>query len=86
MAKSFFATLECELIDRRSWPTKTEARMALFSYIEGWYNGTTRADGTARSNRCPRPTSRANTSTRHHRAVNTVTHRRRLRGWRHAGE
>jgi hypothetical protein len=24
--------------DRRSWPTKTEARMALFTYIEGWYN------------------------------------------------
>jgi putative transposase len=38
MAESFFATLECELIDRRSWRTKTEARMALFSYIEGWYN------------------------------------------------
>jgi putative transposase len=38
MAESFFATLECELIDRRSWPTKTEARLALFSYIEGWYN------------------------------------------------
>lgn len=38
MAESFFATLECELIDRRSWQTKTEARLALFSYIEGWYN------------------------------------------------
>jgi putative transposase len=38
MAESFFATLECELIDRRSWPSKTEARMALFTYIEGWYN------------------------------------------------
>ena len=38
MAESFFATLKCELIDRRSWPTKTEARLALFSYIEGWYN------------------------------------------------
>jgi putative transposase len=38
MAESFFATLECELIDRRSWPTKTDARLALFSYIEGWYN------------------------------------------------
>jgi putative transposase len=38
MAESFFATLECELIDRRSWPTKSEARLALFSYIEGWYN------------------------------------------------
>jgi putative transposase len=38
MAESFFATLECELIDRRSWRTKTEARLALFTYIEGWYN------------------------------------------------
>jgi putative transposase len=38
MAESFFATLECELIDRRSWETKTAARMALFTYIEGWYN------------------------------------------------
>jgi len=38
MAESFFATLECELIDRRSWPTKTDARLALFTYIEGWYN------------------------------------------------
>ena len=38
MAESFFATLECELIDRRSWPSKIEARMALFTYIEGWYN------------------------------------------------
>jgi putative transposase len=38
MAESFFATLECELIDRRSFQSTTEARRALFSYIEGWYN------------------------------------------------
>jgi putative transposase len=38
MAESFFASLECELIDRRSFKTKTEARLALFTYIEGWYN------------------------------------------------
>ena len=38
MAESFFATLECQLIDRRSWQTKTQARLALFTYIEGWYN------------------------------------------------
>ena len=38
MAESFFATLECELIDRRSWRTKSEARRALFHWIEGWYN------------------------------------------------
>jgi len=31
MAESFFASLECELIDRRTWRSKTEARMALFT-------------------------------------------------------
>lgn len=38
MAEAFFASLECELIDRRSWRNPAEARMAVFSYIEGWYN------------------------------------------------
>ncbi len=38
MAESFFASLECELIDRRSFRSKAEARLALFTYIEGWYN------------------------------------------------
>ena len=38
MAESFFATLECELIDRTSFPTQAEARMAIFEFIEGWYN------------------------------------------------
>jgi len=38
MCESFFATLECELLDRRRFPTKAEARMALFAFIEGWYN------------------------------------------------
>jgi putative transposase len=38
MAESFFATLECELIDRRVWRTHTEARLAIFTWIEAWYN------------------------------------------------
>jgi putative transposase len=38
MAESFFASLECELIARRSWKSKTEARMAVFTWIESWYN------------------------------------------------
>ena len=38
MAESFFASLECELIDRESWKRRTEARLAVFDYIEGWYN------------------------------------------------
>ena len=38
MCESFFATLECELLDRRSFKTQAEARMAVFEFIEGWYN------------------------------------------------
>jgi putative transposase len=38
MAESFFASLECELIDQQAWKTKTDARKAVFSWIEGWYN------------------------------------------------
>lgn len=38
MCESFFATLECELMDRRRFATKAEARLALFRFIEGWYN------------------------------------------------
>ncbi|MCW5608790.1 MAG: hypothetical protein KIT26_12185 [Nitrosomonas sp.] len=34
MAESFFASLECELIDRRSWKNKTETRLAIFTWIE----------------------------------------------------
>jgi putative transposase len=33
MAKSFFATLECELLARRRFPTHAEARVAVFRYI-----------------------------------------------------
>ena len=38
MCESFFATLECELLERRKFQTKAEARMAVFQFIEGWYN------------------------------------------------
>ncbi len=38
MCESFFATLECELLDRRRFRSHTEARMAVFEFIEGWYN------------------------------------------------
>jgi putative transposase len=38
MAESFFATLECELIDRRRFRDPAEARQAVFQFIEGWYN------------------------------------------------
>lgn len=38
MAECFFASLECELLDRTSFPNQTAARMALFDDIEGFYN------------------------------------------------
>ena len=38
MCESFFATLECELLTRRRFKTQVEARMAVFEFIEGWYN------------------------------------------------
>ena len=45
MCESFFASLECELIDRSRWRTHTEARMAVFDYIEAFYNSRRRHSG-----------------------------------------
>jgi putative transposase len=38
LCESFFATLECELLDRHTFHTQTNARLAVFAFIEGWYN------------------------------------------------
>lgn len=38
MIESFFATLECELIDRTRFEDRTQARLQIFSFIEGFYN------------------------------------------------
>jgi transposase InsO family protein len=38
MAESFFATLDCELLDRHRSRTRIEARVAVFDYLEGFYN------------------------------------------------
>ncbi len=38
MCETFFATLECELLDRRRFKTQAEARIAVFEFIEGFYN------------------------------------------------
>ena len=51
MAESFFSTLEAELLSRRRFASQAEAKMACFSYIEGWYttrSGCTRPWVTAR--------------------------------------
>src|SRR5215217_1063590 len=38
VAESFFATLECELLDRYPWPTRAGLRTAIFDFIEVFYN------------------------------------------------
>jgi putative transposase len=38
VAESFFATLECELLDRYDWPTRQALRTAVFDFIEVFYN------------------------------------------------
>lgn len=45
MAESFFASLEAELIERHSFESKAQARMAVFTWIEGWYNPRRRHSG-----------------------------------------
>jgi putative transposase len=38
LCESFFATLECELLDRVRFATPAAARLGVFDFIEGWYN------------------------------------------------
>lgn len=38
VCEAFHASLKKERIYRQSWPTRAEARTAIFAYIEGWYN------------------------------------------------
>lgn len=38
LCESFFATLECELLDRQVFANRTAARIAVFDFIECWYN------------------------------------------------
>mgnify|MGYP005844527153 CR=1 FL=1 len=38
LCESFFATLECDLLDRETFRSPAEARQEVFAFIEGWYN------------------------------------------------
>jgi transposase InsO family protein len=38
VAESFFKTMKTEFIYHRKFATRQEARLAVFEYIEGWYN------------------------------------------------
>jgi transposase InsO family protein len=48
VAESFFATLKVELLHRRVWPTRAAARLAIFEFIEVWYNRRLRERGEQR--------------------------------------
>jgi Integrase core domain len=70
VAESFFATLECELLDRSLWPTRAGLRTAIFDFIEVFYNrqrptrpSTTPAQSATSSSthqQHPRPNHRVN--------------------------
>ncbi len=55
MAESFFSTLECELLARRRFHSRPEARMALFSYLDGFYNPVRRHSALATAHPRLRP-------------------------------
>lgn len=38
VAESFFASLQCELLDRHPWPTRAGLARAMFHYVEAFYN------------------------------------------------
>jgi putative transposase len=38
MAESFFSTLQRELLDEHRWSTRRQLALAVFEWIEGWYN------------------------------------------------
>jgi putative transposase len=38
LIESFWSTMQRELLDRRSWDTRTELATAIFEWIQGWYN------------------------------------------------
>jgi putative transposase len=38
VCETFHASIKKERIYRQAWPTRAEARAAVFEYIEGWYN------------------------------------------------
>ena len=36
--ESFFGSMQIELLDRRSWPTRAGLAAAIFEWIEAFYN------------------------------------------------
>jgi len=38
MIESFWSTMQRELLDTQSWSTRSELAVAIFEWIEAWYN------------------------------------------------
>jgi putative transposase len=38
VAESFFASLQTELLDRRTWDSRHQLAQAIFAWVEAWYN------------------------------------------------
>ena len=38
VAESFFGTLQLELLDEHHWATRQQLGLAIFDWIEAWYN------------------------------------------------
>ena len=38
VAESFFGTLQLELLDERHWTSRQQLALAVFEWIECWYN------------------------------------------------
>jgi len=45
MAESFFHTLQLELLDEHRWTTRRQLALAIFDWIETWYNASRRSHG-----------------------------------------
>lgn len=45
MMESFFGSMQIELLDRRTWPTRAALTVAIFEWIEGFYNPIRRHSG-----------------------------------------
>jgi transposase InsO family protein len=78
MCESFFATLECELLERTTLRTYAQARLEIFEFIEGFYNPRRRHSGIGQLS--PLEFERRYYESRQPRRNQPVTHRRvRLR-------
>jgi hypothetical protein len=72
ITEGFFATLECELLDRRYFTSRAQAKAACFDFIEGFYN----VENT-RPSACSAPPSTSNATNPSRATVSLLDHKTR---------